>query len=322
MRYVELGETGLRVSRICFGTWQFGGDWGAVERDDAKAAVRAALDAGVTLFDTAQGYGFGQSESLLAEALGPDIHRDDVIVGTKGGLRPEGDGIERDATRAFLRDGVEESLRHLGVEAIDLYQVHWPDPDVPFEETGEALAELKREGKIRHVGVSNFDVEEMEELSRSVEVETLQPPYHPFRREIEEDVLPWCRERGVGVLVYGPLAHGLLSGSFDRGRLAPDDWRREHPMFQGEELERNMRAVEELKRFAAERGWTVAQLAVAWTLANPAVHVSIVGSRRPSHIEGVVPAAEIELSEHDLAEIYRVMEPAVQVAGPTPEGIA
>jgi aryl-alcohol dehydrogenase-like predicted oxidoreductase len=322
MRYAELGETGLRVSRICFGTWQFGGDWGAVERDDANAAVRAALDAGVTFFDTAQGYGFGQSESLLAEALGPDIHRDDVIVATKGGLRPEGDGIERDASRAFLRDGVEESLRHLGVEAIDLYQVHWPDPDVPFDETGEALAELKREGKIRAVGVSNFDVEEMEELSRSVEVETLQPPYHLFRREIEEDVLPWCRERGVGVLVYGPLAHGLLSGSFDRGRLAPDDWRREHPMFQGEELERNMRAVEELKRFAAERGWTVAQLAVAWTLANPAVHVSIVGSRRPSHIEGVVPAAEIELSEHDLAEIDRVMEPAVQVAGPTPEGIA
>jgi aryl-alcohol dehydrogenase-like predicted oxidoreductase len=319
MEYTQLGRTGLRVSRICFGSWQFGGEWGDVEHDEARAAVRTALDRGVTFFDTAQAYGFGDSERLLADALGDDLRRDDVIVATKGGLRPTDAGVERDSSPGFLREGVEESLRHLGVEAIDLYQVHWPDAKVPFEETGAALADLKREGKIRHVGVSNFDAAQMEELSRSVAVETLQPPYHLFNRDIEQSVLPWCREKDVGVLVYGPLAHGLLSGRFDRSSLADADWRRDHPMFSGAEAERNLEAVERLSRFAEERGHTVAQLAVAWTLAQPGVHVAIVGARRPDHVDGIAPAAEIELSPDDLAEVEELMAPAVQVGGPSPD---
>ena len=321
MDYTVLGRSGLRVSRICFGTWQFGGEWGAVEREDAIAAVRRALDLGVTFFDTAQAYGFGDSESLLAEALGEDIRRDDVIVATKGGLRPdENGGVERDAGSDWLREGVEESLRHLGIEAIDLYQVHWPDPDVPFEETAAALDELVQAGKIRHVGVSNFDARELAEFERTRPVETLQPPYHLFRREIEEDVLPWCEEHDVGVLAYGPLAHGLLSGRFSPGdELPKDDWRSSSDLFKGEAFERNLETVEALGRFAEERGATVAQLAVAWTLAQPAVHVAITGARRPDHIEGVAPAAELELGEDDLAEIDRIMESAVTVAGPTPE---
>src|SRR5918911_429042 len=171
MDYVELGATGLTVSRICFGTWQFSGDWGNVQRDDAKAAVRTALERGITFFDTAQAYGFGESEQLLAEALGDDIRRDDVIVATKGGLRSTDDGIERDASPEWIRQGVEESLTSLGVDAIDLYQVHWPDPDVPFAETAGALRELQEAGKVRHVGVSNFAVEQMEEFSRTLPVE-------------------------------------------------------------------------------------------------------------------------------------------------------
>src|SRR3954466_2568422 len=220
MRYVELGKSGLTVSRICFGTWQFGGGWGAMDRDEAIAAVRAALDQGVTFFDTAQAYGFGASEALLAEALGDDIRRDDVVVATKGGLRRTDTGIARDSTPAVLREGVEQSLRHLGVDAIDLYQVHWPDHQTPFEETGAALAELVAEGKIRHVGGSNFAPAVMDELSRTVEVETDQPPYNLFNRGIEGDVLPWCREHDIGLLVYGPLSHGLLSGRFDPSTLA------------------------------------------------------------------------------------------------------
>jgi aryl-alcohol dehydrogenase-like predicted oxidoreductase len=320
MDYVELGGTGLTVSRICFGTWQFGGDWGAVERDEATAAVRRALDLGITFFDTAQAYGFGESEALLADGLGADIHRDDVVVATKGGLRPVSTGIERDASREWLREGVESSLRQLGLEAIDLYQVHWPDPDVPFEETAAALAELRDEGKIRHVGVSNFDAEQMEEFSRTLPVETLQPPYHLFAREIEEDVLPWCREHDVGVLAYGPLAHGLLSGRFTPDtKLPDDDWRHTSPLFQGDAFRQNLQAVDELKRFAEGRGWTVAQLAVAWTLANPAVHVAITGARRPAHVEGVAPAAEIRLDEGALAEIDRIVARTASVAGPSPE---
>jgi aryl-alcohol dehydrogenase-like predicted oxidoreductase len=319
MEYIELGRSGLRVSRVCFGTWQFGGEWGSVERDEAKAAVRAALDRGVTFFDTAQAYGFGDSEALLAEGLGDDVHRDDVIVATKGGLRPTGDGPERDASPAFLRDGVEHSLRHLGVEAIDLYQVHWPDRTTAPEETGAALQELKDEGKIRHVGVSNFSPAEMEELSRAVEVETDQPPYNLFNRDIEDDVLPWCREHDIGLLVYGPLSHGLLSGRFDPSGLADDDWRRGHAPFEGEALERNLEAVERLKEFAERRGYTLAQLSVAWVLAQPGVHVAITGARRPEHVDGIAPAADIKLSEQDLAEIDELTG-AGKAWGLTPEG--
>ena len=318
MRYTELGKSGLNVSRICFGTWQFGGDWGAIDRDEAIAAVRAALDAGVTFFDTAQAYGFGASEELLAEALGDDIRRDDVVVATKGGLR-RADGIKRDASPAYLREGVEESLRHLGVEAIDLYQVHWPDHETPFEETGAALSQLKDEGKIRHVGVSNFTPTEMEELSRAVEVETDQPPFNLFNRGVEEDVLPWCREHDIALLVYGPLSHGLLSCSFDPSKLGDDDWRHDHEPFQGDALERNLEAVERLKEFATARGKTLPQLAVAWVLAQPGVHVAISGARRPAHVDGVAPAADIELSDDELAEIDELTG-AGRAWGLTPEG--
>jgi aryl-alcohol dehydrogenase-like predicted oxidoreductase len=319
MEYIELGRTGLRVSRICFGTWQFGGDWGAVARDDAKAAVRTALDLGVTFFDTAQAYGFGQSEALLAEALGDDIERDDVVVATKGGLRPEGEGVERDASPGFLREGVEQSLRELGVEAIDLYQVHWPDSGTPFEETGAALKQLQDEGKVRHVGVSNFSPQQIDELSRTVQVETDQPPYNLFNRGIERDVLPWCRETDTGVLTYGPLSHGLLSGHFDPSTLAEDDWRRGHEPFQGEALERNLEVVDRLSEFAEARGHTLPQLAVAWVLHQPGVHVAIAGARRPAHVEGVAPAAEIRLGDEELVELDELTR-AGRAWGLTPEG--
>jgi len=319
MEYIRLGKSGLRVSRICFGTWQFGGDWGTVERDDAIAAVRAALDQGVTFFDTAQAYGFGDSEALLAEGLGDDIHRDDVIVATKGGLRRVDDDVQRDASPEFLREGVEQSLLHLGVEAIDLYQVHWPDRGTPFAETGAALKELKDEGKIRHVGVSNFSPAEMDALSGTIEVETDQPPYNLFNRGIEGDVLPYCREQDVGLLVYGPLSHGLLSGSFDPAKLADEDWRRGHEPFAGENLERNLEVVARLEEFAEQRGHTLPQLAVAWVLAQPGVHVAITGARRPQHVEGIAPAAEIQLSADDLAQIDELTG-AGKAWGLTPEG--
>ena len=318
MEYIQLGRSGLEVSRICFGTWQFGGDWGSVERDEAIAAVRAALDQGVTFFDTAQAYGFGEAEALLADALGDDVHRDDVIVATKGGLRPVDGGVQRDASPEFLRDGVEKSLGHLGVEAIDLYQVHWPDRQAQFEETGAALKELKDEGKIRHVGVSNFSPSEMDALSRTVEVETDQPPYNLFNRGVEEDVLPYCREQDIGLLVYGPLSHGLLSGKFDPSKLDEDDWRRGHEPFAGDHLERNLEVIERLGEFADQRGHTLAQLAVAWVLAQPGVHVAITGARRPAHVEGIAPAAEIELSEDELAEIDELTG-AGRAWGLTPE---
>jgi aryl-alcohol dehydrogenase-like predicted oxidoreductase len=323
MKNITLGRTNLEVSPICFGTWQFGGDWGSLDERDNVAAMQRALELGVNFFDTAQAYGFGASEQLVAKALGGELRsrRDEIVIATKGGLRVEGDGLVRDSSPNWLRRGVDESLAHLGIDHIDLYQVHWPDPDTPLEETAGALGELVDEGKIGHVGVSNFDVEEMRSFERGRPVESLQPPYHLFRRDIEDDVLPYCREHDIGVLVYGPLAHGLLSGKFDRDtELSEDDWRSSSELFQGENFERNLEVVEALGRFAEERGHTVAQLAVAWTLAQPGVHVAIVGARRPDHIEGTVPAADIELSSDDLERIESIMEGAVAVAGPTPEG--
>ena len=323
MEFVKLGRTDLRVSRICFGTWQFGGDWGRMDLERATGAVRRALELDVNFFDTAQGYGFGAAERLLGEALKPEIQarRHDVVLATKGGLRMGDDGLVRDSSPAFLRQGVEESLGYLGTDHIDLFQVHWPDRYTPFAETAGALEDLVREGKIRHVGVSNFSAEEMAEFEETRPVETLQPPYHLFRRDIEAVDLPWCAEHDVGVLAYGPMAHGLLSGKFDRSTtLDEDDWRSGSELFRGENFERNVEVVESLARFAEGRGLTVAQMAVAWTIANPAVHVAIVGARDEAQIEGTAPAGDVRLGAEDLREIERIMEGAVAVGGPTPEG--
>jgi aryl-alcohol dehydrogenase-like predicted oxidoreductase len=324
MRYVEFGQTDLVVSEICFGTWQAGGEWGAPHEEDLKAAIRRALDLGINFFDTAQAYGFGASERLLEEALEPEInhHRDEVILATKGGLRMEGEILLRDSSPGWLRKGVESSLRFLGTDYIDLYQVHWPDPKVPFEETAGALEELVQEGKIRYVGVSNIDAKQMAEFEKTRKLDSLQSPYHLFRRDIEQEILPYCAEHRMGVLVYGPLAHGLLSGNMTPDQHFVDgDWRAKSGLFQGENFRRDLEKVEERGRFAADRGHTVAQLAVAWTLSNPAVDVAIVGARRPGHIEGTAPAVEFDLSEEDLREIDDIMQGAVAVGGPSPEGM-
>ncbi|MGI8631356.1 MAG: aldo/keto reductase [Solirubrobacterales bacterium] len=321
MEHTTLGRTGLDVSEICFGCWQLSDEWGPVERDDAIEAIRRARELGVTFFDTAQAYGFGASEKLLADALGDGIGDDELTIATKGGLRPTDDGgVRRDSSPEWIRQGVEESLEHLGLEAIDLYQVHWPDPDVPFEETAGALDELRDEGKIRHIGVSNFDDTEMAAFSETAKVETLQPPYHLFRRHIEDDILPWCASNKVGVMVYGPLAHGLLAGKLGpMSSFAEGDWRQGHPMFTGTTLRRNVEVVENLRGWTADHDMSLVELAVAWTLARKEVDVAIVGARTAEHIEGTAGASGISLSETQLGEIDDISARGDQTWGPTPE---
>jgi len=325
METIVLGRTGLPVTPIAYGTWQFGGEWGAVDERAAVAAIHRAVELGVNFFDTAQAYGFGVSERILGRALVDDLRsrREELAIATKGGLRiDEERGLVRDSSPAWLRQGVEESLANLGVDHIDLYQVHWPDPEVPFAETGEALQGLVDEGKIRHVGVSNFSVKQMEELTGTRPVETMQPPYHLFRREVEEEVLPYAQANQIGVLVYGPLAHGLLGGAMDERTTFPsDDWRSGSGVFRGEEFHRNLEAVRRLAELASERGATVSQLAIAWTLANPAVHVSIVGARQLEHLEESVGAAALKLSGEDMERIEDIMDDSAQVAGPSPETV-
>jgi len=322
MKNIRLGRSELEVSPIAFGTWQLGGDWGATDEEAAVAAIRRAAECGINFFDTAQAYGFGASESLLARAL-KGRPRDEVVIATKGGLRPMGGGIERDASPDWIRRGVDSSLKALGTDYIDLYQIHWPDPKVPFAETAGALADLKAAGKIRHVGVSNYDAAQMAEFSRTLPVETLQPVYHMFRRDIEESVLPYTKAHGIGVLAYGPLGHGLLSGALTpESRFAPDDWRSKSDVFQGEQYRRNLRVVSALERFAQlELGTSVSRLAIAWVLANPAVQVAIVGTRNPKHIDDAIAAADLELDASALRRIEDIISDEVRVGGPSPESV-
>jgi aryl-alcohol dehydrogenase-like predicted oxidoreductase len=321
MRHVRLGQTNLQVSEIACGTWSFGGDWGAADLQTGKDTIHRALELGINLFDTAQGYGFGASEQLLAQAL-KGTSREDVIIATKGGLRMEGDQLLRDAGRRWLREGVESSLRNLGTDYIDLYQVHWPDLHTPPEETATALDELVGEGKIRHAGVSNYDADQLHAVGRFGRVETLQPPYHLFRRDIEKAILPYTAEHDIGVLVYGPLAHGLLSGQMtETTTFGSDDWRSKSPDFSGATFRKNVAVVERLQQWARERDISLPQLAVAWTLAHPAVDVAIVGARMPSHLDGTASAADIKLSEADLQQIGAIVRGALPVWGPHPEGM-
>jgi aryl-alcohol dehydrogenase-like predicted oxidoreductase len=316
VQQITLGRSELKVSRLAFGTWQLGGDWGPTDESAAIAAIRRAADQGITLFDSAQAYGFGASERLLAKAL-DGYRRDELIIATKGGLRPRGGRVTRDASSTAIREGVEDSLRALRTDTIDLYQVHWPDPVALVEETAGVLGALVAEGKIRHVGVSNFNVQEMEAFEAVLPVETLQPPYHLFRREIEADILPYTEAHEIGVLVYGPLAHGLLGGHMDEDTTFEDgDWRRSSEVFTGAPFRRNLEA------FAHEElSTTVSRLAVAWTLAHPAVHVTIVGTTSAAHVDDAVAGAELQLDADALARIDAIMAGAVPLGGPSPEAV-
>ena len=308
MQKIKLGATDLEVSRICLGTWQFGGDWGAIDAARRSRRSARARELGIDFFDTAQAYGFGASEELLARALrGRSARggraRDEGRPAQGGRGAPARLEPARGCARAWRR-----ACAQLRTDYVDIYQVHWPDPSTPFAETAAALEQFVREGKVRYVGASNFDALQIAEFAMTRRLDALQPPYHMLRREIEDAVLPYCREHDIGVLAYGPLAHGLLSGGFTRdSRIAQDDWRAGSDLFSGANFERNLEIVERLKELAGELDITVAQLAIAWTLANPAVHVAIVGARRPAHIEGAAPAADVRLDADAMARIEEIL---------------
>ena len=324
MKYTRLGRTGLEVSRIAFGTWQVSGEWGSYDVDAARRAIRHAHELGVNFFDTAQAYGFGESEEVLANALRHELDhdRDSVVIATKGGINP-GTDRPRDSSREYLRSGVESSLRTMKLDHIDLYQVHWPDERTPFADTAGYLQELVDEGKIRHVGVSNFDAEQMAVFDLRRPVETLQPPYHLFRRGIESDVLPYVREHDIGTLVYNPLGSGLLTGTMDETTTFEDaDWRARATAFHGGTFRTNLAVVERLKTLAAERGIEVSQLAIAWVLAQDGIDTAIVGARSDRNIERSLAAVDVELGRDDLAEVEKITADGVEVSGAAPEGIA
>jgi aryl-alcohol dehydrogenase-like predicted oxidoreductase len=313
MTTTELGQTGMGITRLGFGAWAIGGGhwefgWGPQDDEQSVAAIARALEYGINWIDTAAAYGFGHSEEVVGRAIAATGKRPYIF--TKASLLNDGTGkvvhsLKRDS---ILREA-GESLQRLGVDAIDLYQIHWPDPDEDIREGWAALAELKDQGLVRHIGVSNFSVDQLERISDIAPVETLQPPYSLIDRRAERKVLPFAEREGIGVIAYSPMGSGLLTGRMTRERLAklPDtDWRKSDPSFQEPELSRNVAIVDRLQMVAKLHHATPGAVAIAWTLRNPAVDGAIVGFRRPDQLDGLVDAAGIELDDNDVAFIEGV----------------
>jgi aryl-alcohol dehydrogenase-like predicted oxidoreductase len=305
----QLGDTGLEISRVGFGAWALGGsnyDWGWGVQDDEQsiAAIHHALDLGVNWIDTAAQYGHGHSEEVVGRAVN-SYSGERPYVFTKGG-QPEGPNrtTVQSLKRDSLRRELEGSLSRLGVDAIDLYQIHWPIPDEEIEEGWQALASFKDERLLRHIGVSNFDVGQLRRAQAIAPVETLQPPYSLIDREAEDEILPFCEREGIGVIVYSPMGSGMLTGAMTRERIAnlpDDDWRKRSPGFQEPELSRRLELVARLEQVAEQHGTRPGAVAVAWTLQNPAVDGAIVGFRRPDQVDPILLAAELDLSDESSA---------------------
>jgi aryl-alcohol dehydrogenase-like predicted oxidoreductase len=312
LQTVKFGETGMEITPIGFGAWAIGGGgwaaaWGPQDDDEAVGAIRRAVELGVNWVDTAAVYGLGHSEELVAQALKSVPESERPYVFTKCSLVWDDEG---DISNVLEKDSVkrecEESLRRLQTDVIDLYQIHWPRPDEDIEEGWEAMAELKDEGKVRHIGVSNFDVSQMERANTIAPVETLQPPYNMLNRGVEDEILPYCGENDIGVIVYSPMRSGLLTGKMTPERVAnlpSDDWRRNADDFQEPRLSRNLELVALLEEMGTEHGRSPGEVAIAWTLRHPAVTAAIVGGRRPDQVDGIIGAAEFRLSEDELDRI-------------------
>jgi aryl-alcohol dehydrogenase-like predicted oxidoreductase len=313
MQTRQLGNSDLQITPVGFGAWAIGGSgwqfsWGSQDDDDSIAAIHHALELGVNWIDTAAVYGLGHSEEVVARALrswgGPKPY-----VFTKCGLSWDKSGtIQKLLRRDSIRKEVENSLRRLSLEAIDLYQIHWPpeSDSGELEEGWSTLADLKREGKVRWIAASNFNVDQLRRAEKIAPVSSLQPPYSLIHREVEEDILPYCLRKSIGVIVYSPMASGLLSGAMTRQRaakLSTEDWRSQSPDFVEPKLSQNLALVEILRELGKRHGRSAGEVAIAWTLRNPAVTAAIVGARNARQADGVMRSGEFRLSDKEVAEI-------------------
>jgi aryl-alcohol dehydrogenase-like predicted oxidoreductase len=318
----RFGQTGMEITRLGIGAWAMGGNmWGPQDDADSIAAIRHAVELGINWIDTAAVYGNGHSEEVIGRALKQMPADRRPLVFTKGGIvrDKEGKNPRRIGEREHLRGELEGSLRRLGVEVIDLYQLHWPSDDVPLEEYWANMLELKREGKVRHVGLSNHDVPALTRAEAIGHVGTLQPPFSMIRRDTAAEILPWCHAHGTGVICYSPLQAGLLTGSFTRERAAgldDNDWRKANAEFAGERLERNLALADRLRPIANRHGVGVGTIALAWVLAWPGMTAAIVGARSPAQVDGWIDAATFELGADDLEAIAAAIEATGAGQGP------
>jgi aryl-alcohol dehydrogenase-like predicted oxidoreductase len=312
MEYAQIGTSSLRFSRVALGTWAIGGwMWGGTDEAESIATIRAAVEKGINVIDTAPVYGFGRSEEIVGKALAEGRLRSQVNIATKVGLEWHDDKVFRDAGRKRIFNELYASLRRLQTDHIDLYQVHWPDPAVPVEETAEAMRMLYDLGRIRAIGVSNFSVEQMEQFRKVAPLHSLQPPYNLFERGIEKDVLPYCREHDIAVLGYGALCRGLLSGRMQPDTSFPgDDLRRTDPKFQPPRFQQYLAAVDQLDRLANEYSKSVIHLAVRWILDQGAA-TALWGARHPGQLAPVGDVMGWSLDAAARAEIDRILRETI-----------
>jgi len=305
-----LGNSDLQLTPIGFGAWAIGGGnwefaWGPQDDNESISAIHHALDLGVNWIDTAAIYGLGHSEEIVGRAVKSSSHKPYVF--TKCSMRWHEDrSIYRTLKAASVAEELEGSLRRLGVEAIDLYQVHWPNPEAEIEEGWEALARFKEQGKVRWIGVSNFSVEQMKRVQKVAPIASLQPPYSMLRREIEKEVLPFVQDNGIGLINYSPMVSGLLTGKMTAKRIATlpaDDWRRRSVEFNQPKLSKNLRLVELLREIGDGHGVNPGVVAVAWTLHHPAITAAIVGGRSAEQVEGLAAALDFRLNDEEYARI-------------------
>jgi aryl-alcohol dehydrogenase-like predicted oxidoreductase len=298
-----LGKNGPELTEIGFGAWAIGGPWqwgwGNVDDDESVKAIHAALDGGINWIDTAAVYGFGHSEKVVAQAV--KGIRKEVFIATKCGMINAGGGNAGfDLSASSVRNELENSLRNLQTDYVDLYQIHWPNPAEQIEEAWGELSKIKKEGKARFIGVSNFNVDQLKRCMAIDQIQSLQPPYSMVKKGVQEEILPFCLENEIGVVAYSPMGGGMLTGKFDKSKIAQDDWRQNNPMFDEQFLSKGLSLVEKLRPLAEKYGKTVGHIAVAWVLSNKAVTSAIVGARTKAQTEQNILGAEVNLSNDEL----------------------
>jgi aryl-alcohol dehydrogenase-like predicted oxidoreductase len=315
MEFVNIPGTSIRASRIALGTWAIGGwMWGGSDEREAIKTIHAALDRGINLIDTAPVYGFGRSEEIVGKALAMEGRRKGAIIATKAGLDWKDGKPFRDARKTRIVEEVENSLRRLQTDVIDLYQVHWPDPNTPIAEVAEAMDALHRAGKIRAIGVSNFSPAQMDEFRKVAPLHAAQPPYNLFEREIDRDVLPYCRDRDIALLAYGSLCRGLLSGRMsEASAFSGDDLRKSDPKFQAPRFAQYLTAVKQLDRLAKERfGKRVIHLAVRWVLDRNKMNIALWGARRADQLSPIGDALGWQIDSQVMAEIDQILRKSIK----------
>jgi aryl-alcohol dehydrogenase-like predicted oxidoreductase len=320
MEFIDIPGASLKASRVALGTWAIGGwMWGGTDEAESIRTIHEALDHGVTLIDTAPAYGFGRSEEIVGKALAEGGRRNRVLIATKVGLDWKDGQPFRNASKARIHKEIEDSLRRLRTDVIDIYQVHWPDPNAPIEETAAAMADLQRAGKIKAIGVSNFSPAQIEAFRKVARVQTVQSPYNVFEHAIEDDVLPYCRDKDIVTLAYGALCRGLLSGRMTaQTQFAGDDLRKHDPKFEAPRFAQYLRAVERLDRLAqANYGRRVIHLALRWVLDREDSTIALWGARRPDQLGPIAGLAGWRIDSSTMAEIDRTLaETVVDAVGP------